>query len=159
MGSESAPSPLMSTAYNVIARTQDMKPATALMTGAVDTAGPLITATMNALPLTSPVAPLRASFPLPIVTWAPSVPPLWSEEMTPMRCALLLEIMMETWKALPQTDRWNCQPRREVMLRSACLPLLFFRTIPLPFPSIFLYCFTSSLTKPLGLRPSPFNHL
>ena len=92
---------------------------------------------MNALPLTLLAAPLRALFPLPIVTWALSVPLPWLEVMTPTKHALLPGTMMETWKASPQTDRWNCQPRRGVMLRSARLAPLIFPNYPLCFPSIF----------------------
>ena len=46
--------------------------------------------------------------------------------------------MTETWKALPQTDRWNCQPRRGVMLRSGRFaPPFIFPNYPLRFPFIF----------------------
>ena len=113
-----------------------MKPAIAPTIGAVDIAGRLTTVIMNAPPLTLLAAPLRALFPLPIVTWALSVLPLWSEEMTPMRRALLLGITTGTWKALPQTDRWNCQPRRGVMLCSTCSAPLIFPNYPLHFPPI-----------------------
>ena len=51
MANESIPSPLMFTALDAIAKTRDMRPATAPMTGAVDTAGPPTIATTNALPL------------------------------------------------------------------------------------------------------------
>ena len=122
----------MSTASNVIARTWDMKPATAPMIGAVDTAGPNTIATMNARPLISLVAPPHALSPSLIATWVLSVPPPWLEAMTPMKRASLLGITMETWKALPQTDRWNCQPRRGVMLCSArSAPFYFSELSPL----------------------------
>ena len=72
-----------------------MRPATAHMTGAVDTAGPPTIATTNALPLTLLVALPSASFLPPIVTWALSVPLPWLEVMTPMKHALLLGTMTE----------------------------------------------------------------
>ena len=137
MASENAPFPLMSIVSGVTARIQGMKPATAPMTGAVDIAGPPTTVITNVPPLTLLAAPLRALSLSPIVTWALSVPLPWSEEMIPMRHASLLETMMETWKALPQTDRWNCQPRRGVMLHSARFVPLIFPNYPLRFPFIF----------------------
>ena len=157
----------MSIVSGVTARTQDMKPAIAPTIGAVDIAGPPTIVITNAPLLTLLAAPLHALSPLPIVTWALSVPPLWLEEMIPTRHVLLLEIMTETWKALPQTDRWNCQPRRGVMLRSACSALSFFRSIPLLLP-YFPYCFTpfvyqtprtAILVFSPPLKPCSFLHL
>ena len=107
---------------------------TAPTTGAIDIAGPPTIATTNAPPLTSLIAPLHVSSPSPIATWALFVPPLWSEAMIPMRHVLLLGTMTETWKVSPQTDRWNCQPRRGVMLCS--VPSFIFLNYPLCFPSI-----------------------
>ena len=159
MASENAPSPLMSIVSGVTARTQGMKPATAPTIGAVDTAGPPTIVIMNAPPLILPAAPLRALFPLIIVTWALSVPPLWSGEMTPMRRALLLGITTETWKALPRTDRWNCQHRRRVMSRSACSAPLIFPNYPLRFPSIFPMFHPFIYLKPSDCEPRISYHL
>ena len=140
----------MFTASDAIARTQDMRPATAPMTGAVYTAGPPTIATTNALPLTLLVALLSALFPSPIVTWALSVPLPWLEVMTPMKHASLLGTMTEIWKALPQTDRWNCQPRRGVMLRS--IPSYFSKLSP-SFPLHFPYVSPPHLPKPSDCEP------
>ena len=66
-----------------------------------------------------------------------------------MRHALPLETTTEIWKALPQTDRWNCQPRRGVMLHSVRLcPSFIFPNYPLVFPFILPPCFTSYLAEP-----------
>ena len=137
----------MFTASDAIARIQDTRPAIALIIGAVTTAGPPTIATMSALPLTSLAAPLSALSPSPIITWALSVPPLWSEEMTPTRHALLLGITTETWKASLRIDRWNCQPRRGVMLHSARFTPFIFPMYSLAFPLYFPYRFTSSFTR------------
>ena len=143
----------MFTVSGATVRTQDTRLVIAPMIGAVDTAGPPIIATMNALPLTSLAAPLHVSSPSLIVTWVLSVPPPWLEAMTPMRHALLLKTTMEIWKALPQTDMWNCQPRRGVMLHSARLYPSYFSELPPLFPLHFPYVSPPHLLKPSDYDP------
>ena len=68
-----------------------------------------------------------------------------------MRHALPLGTTTETWKALPQTDRWNCQPRRGVMLRfCSLLPPFYFPNYPLAFPPPFF----RTVSPPHLLNPS-----
>ena len=73
-----------------------------------------------------------------------------------MRHTLLPEITMETWKALPQTDRWNCQPRRGVMLRSARFAPLIFLNFPLHFPFILPVFHPLIYQKPRTANLAPF---